>query len=776
MKPPQRGGGPEPQLLTHREPDYDEDVNDDPDLYDEADDSAPLTPDDRAWRRKKVWKRVRRGGYVLTALMIIGPIVAFFVSYQMVEVPNAQTVSASQQQVVTLKYGDNQMLSQIVPADGTRTFVKYDQIPETVKHAVFAAEDADFMTNPGFDLGGVLRAGWNQVGGGAGGGSTITQQYIKKATGDDEASGLGGYTRKFTEVVKAYKMNNTYSKPQILEAYLNTIYFGRSANGIVAAAKAYYGKELKDLTPSEAALLGGMIQSPGRYKDEEYKHRRWDFVMNQMVQKGWVSAAERASAQYPAQIPVEQARPSAIEGPGAHIQAYVLDEIFEETGLDVSDLKRKGYTIVTTIDKKAQDAAQAAITKVMTGQDPNIHPGMVVVNPTNGEIMAYYGGENGTGTDWAMAKQEPGSSFKPFDLVALLEQGKGLGETYDGTSGRQFVPGGPKIRNSGGDSSCGKECTVALAMKKSVNTVFYDIALNTVGVKAVANAAHQAGVQSQLGGPDGNQLDANISIGGGNTQVTTVDMASAYATFAANGIYRKPHMVKQILTPEGKVFWEADRSMTTGQPAFDKTDSANNAKIARNVTESLLPIPKSSNIPCADGRKCAGKTGTHQYGETEDNAKAWMVGYTPSVSAAVSMGAEVDGKQMPLKNNKGKIVYGSGLPGQIWQEFMNSFLKGTEKQNFPTFIPIGKKVDENDGDDDKKKNDKGSSSTQQTQNSQTDNPGPGGGHHNDPSTDQSTPGNGGPSGPGNGTDPPETGDPGDGIVLPGLGGGGRGHR
>ncbi|MCA1655842.1 MAG: transglycosylase domain-containing protein, partial [Pseudonocardiaceae bacterium] len=317
LLPPVPGGtGREPQLLTHREPDYDEDPRDDPDLdgdhYDEAADGL-LTDEDRKKRRKKIWRRIRRTMYVATVLMIIGPIVAFFVAYQIVEVPNAEAVANEQGQVVRLTYSNGQPMSTIVPSGGNRTMVEYDEIPETVLNAVYAAEDADFKTNPGFDISGVLRAGWNQVTGGTGGGSTITQQYIKIATKNDEQS----YTRKALEVVKAYKMNNTYTKPQIITAYLNTIYFGRSAYGIVAAAKAYYGKELDQLTPSEAALLAGMIQSPGRDRDSEYMQSRWDFVMDQMVDKNWLSSADREAAAFPTLIPHDEARPQAITGPGA---------------------------------------------------------------------------------------------------------------------------------------------------------------------------------------------------------------------------------------------------------------------------------------------------------------------------------------------------------------------------------------------------------------------------------------------------------------------------
>ncbi|HEX6359707.1 transglycosylase domain-containing protein [Actinophytocola sp.] len=692
MRPTNRGGGPEPQLLTHRELDYDEDLNDDPDLYDDED--YPLSDGDRRSRKKKIWRRVRRTMYVLTALGIIGPIIAFFVAYQMVEVPTPQQVAAKQEQVVTLLYGNDQQMSQIVPEDGTRQFVKYDDIPDTVKHAVFAAEDAEFMTNPGFDISGVMRAGWDQVSGGKGGGSTITQQYIKKATGDDEVS----YSRKALEVVKAYKMNNTYSKEAILEAYLNTIYFGRSANGIAAAAKAYYGKNLDQLSPSEAALLAGMIQTPGKYKDEAYMQRRWKFVMDQMVDKGWLSAADRKAAVFPAasMIPVENARPKAIEGSRAHIQNAVLKEVEKEAGLSVDELRKNGYIIKTTIDPAAQDMAEAAVTEVLTGQPDNLRSALVAVNPANGEVVAYYGGAEGNGLDWAGTPQEPGSSFKPFDLVALLQTGRGLAETYDGSNNRVF--NGQTVRNAGGDS-CGEKCTVALAMKKSINTVFYDMAVNDVGTRAVANAAAEAGIQTNLMA-NGDVPDGNIAIGGGKTQVSTLEMASAYSTFAANGIYHKPHLVKQILTPDGKLFWEPGQAATEGKAAFDPNNSQNNQKIARNVTEALMPIPEFSKIPLAGKRPVAGKTGTHQYGETKDNAKAWMVGYTPQISTAVSLAATdpTGTQQMPVRDKEGNPVSGAKIPGKIWQTFMNNYLKDLPKTPFIKFSPIGKALEDEDGE------------------------------------------------------------------------------
>jgi membrane peptidoglycan carboxypeptidase len=244
------------------------------------------------------------------------------------------------------------------------------------------------------------------------------------------------------------------------------------------------------------------------------------------------------------------------------------------------------------------------------------------------------------------------------------------------------------VRNSDG-ASCGPKCTVAEAMKRSINTVFYDVAVNTVGTNNVVAAARQAGIVSDLNGkkPDDKAPDGNIAIGGGDTRVSTLEMASAYATFAADGVYRAPHLVSQVLYPDGGVRWTAPED---DRPAFDPSDSEHNHQIARNVTESLKPVIEYSHMECPDEHPCAGKTGTHQLGTTEDNAKAWMVGYTPEISTAVSMGAETDkGKQLPLRNSEDRIVYGSGLPGQIWQEFMDRYLTNKPAEEFGLFEPIG---------------------------------------------------------------------------------------
>jgi membrane peptidoglycan carboxypeptidase len=703
--PPVPGGGRrEPDLLTHREADYDDGAA--------TGDVPPLSEADKKLRRKKIWRRIRRVMYVFIALMIIGPVLAFLIAYQLVDVPSPNDVQINSSRDVNIKFADGSQIAKIVPQDGNRTMVQYGDIPPHVLNAVFAAEDDTFMTNSGFDLTGVLRAGWNNLTGGSGGGSTISQQYIKKATGNEEKT----LTRKALEVVKAYKMNRTYSKEDIITAYLNTVYFGRKAYGIAAAAKAYFGKDLKALNQSEGALLAGMIQAPSRFKDDAYMQKRWTYVMDRLAALGWMPQADRKAAQFPAPIPLDQTKSNGVTGFASQIKTMVYAELQRDWGVSEDDIEQAGYTIVTTIDPKAQDLAVQAVNDVMKGQPENLRPALVAVDPKSGQVKAYYGGADWN--DFAKAKQQPGSSFKPFDLVAMLEmpnaeQGKGLQETYDSTP---RAINGVKIGNAS-KTSCGKECPVAQAMKESLNTVFFDMVANTTGPGNVAKAAKQAGIGADLTAAG---KDSNISIGGGNTLVSTLDMASAYATFAANGTYRAPHLVAKVLNPEGEQVWAPQ---STEKQAFD-SDAGKNAKIARNVTESLLPIPSYSHIPCADGRLCAGKTGTHEFNKEGDNEKAWMVGYTPQLSTAVSMTAEPRG---PIRNAANKPIFGSGLPGQIWQKFMDSYHKMYKlpKEDFGRFVAIGKGFQQNDGD--------GNGDQSSTQNQ------PGRGNGNQPTTTTTDP-------------------------------------
>ncbi|GAA3534309.1 transglycosylase domain-containing protein [Amycolatopsis ultiminotia] len=656
---------------------------------------GPLTPKQRKKRR---WKIVRRVLYALVGLFVVVPAIAFVITYFTVSVPTPQDIKALQSQPITFYYANNQVMGRSVPEGGDRELLQPNQVPEVVKHAVYAAEDATFETNSGFNVMAIVRSAYNQVSGGSGGGSTISQQYIKQATKNDDPT----LTRKWSELVKSFKLNNETSKSDIITGYLNIVYFGRGANGIAAAAKAYYGKDVSQLNASEAALLAGLIQGPGRSEDHTYSEKRWNYVMDQMVANHWLTPADRKSAQFPTLVPKGSQSKKDAGTLDYFIQQRILDEL-EAKGYDEDKLYNTGAKIHTTIDPEAQKQAVQAVQDNMKGQtDDNIRGALVAVDPRNGGVLAYYGGpttvkddkgNDQLATDWANTPQNPGSSMKAYDLTAFLKMGKGLGETYDGSNNRML--GGRVVRNAGDSSSCSKQCTVKKAMELSVNTVFYDMVLNDVKPARVADAAKEAGVQAA---PDGRAKlgtsDANISLGGGATAVTPEDMAAGYSSFASGGVRRDQHFVSKLTNSQDEVVF--DLTTNAGKPAFD-SDADKSKQIAGNVTEALKPVISHSKLKCPSGHDCAGKTGTQQYSPQDNdpksyddrNAQTWMVGYTPSVSVAAWIGG--DGNK-PLHDKKGQPIYGATIAGPTWQDFIDAYLKGKPSEKFDKVDPIGKEA------------------------------------------------------------------------------------
>ncbi|WP_238412634.1 transglycosylase domain-containing protein [Saccharothrix deserti] len=676
----------EPELLTHREDELEVEP-----FYDDEYDEELTEEEARVVRRKKVWRRVRRGTYMALGLMLLAPVVAFAVAYQVVEVPNPEQVASEQNKTITILYSDGSPMTTIAPEGANRTLVTYEEIPDTVKKAVFAAEDPTFETNPGFDMSAIARAVYYQLTDRQSGGSGLTQQYVKQATEQDD----GTLTRKFNEMVTAYKMSEQQKKPDILTAYLNTIYFGRSAYGIKTAAKEYFDvDDLQKLTQSQAALLAGMIQSPSNSEKPAYRKERWNYVMDQLLRHQWIDEAYRNSEPEP--VPVEVTDDSGLSGPRLHIKDQVLQEMarFEWPQQKAQQL---GVTVHTTIDPPMQQAAEDSVNEVLKGQTEGLKSSLTAIDPQTGAVKAYYAGEDGTGLDYALGTlQEPGSSFKPFDLVAALKKGKGLNSTYDGRSPKEFKLGGNEplvIRNaSDRNNTCGEKCPVKRAMELSLNTVFYEMVIE-IGTQPVADAAFEAGIpksvptgegeQKLLVNENGGAPNVGIAIGDGQAQVRPFDMASAYATFAARGVYHEPFFVSKIVDSEGKpVYQHIDKS----KPAFDP-DPTKSQDIADNVTEALKGVVKEAKIQCA-GRECAAKTGTHELpGSVNQNSKAWTVGYTPSLSASVWMGR--DRGDEALVDNKGNPIFGGGLPGQIWKKFMDRALNGTAAEPFPKIKLLG---------------------------------------------------------------------------------------
>jgi membrane peptidoglycan carboxypeptidase len=641
---------------------------------------------DWTWLHRINWTWVRRGLYVAAAVLLLLPIVTFAMAYFIVDIPKPGDIRSNQ--VSTILASDGSELAKIVPPEGNREDVSINEVPVHVRQAVIAAEDRHFYSNPGFSFTGFARAVKNNIfGGDTQGGSTITQQYVKNALVGSQRAGVGGLIRKAKELVIATKMSGEWSKDDVLQAYLNIIYFGRGAYGISAASKAYFGKPVDQLTVADGALLAALIQRPSTLDpavDLPGAEDRWNWVLDGMVGIGALSPKDRAAQAFPPTVPPDQARAqNQTTGPNGLIERQVTRELLDLFNIDEQTLNTQGLQVTTTIDPPAQKAAEDAVSKYMEGQAPDMRTAVVSIDPHNGAVKAYYGGNDAHGFDFAQAGLQTGSSFKVFALIAALEQGIGLGYQVDSSS---LTVNGIKITNVEGES-CGT-CNIAEALKRSLNTSYYRLMLKLKnGSDDVADAAHQAGIATSFPGvahtlsEDGRGGPPSNGIVLGQYQTRVIDMASAYATLAASGVYHQPHFVQKVVNSEGRVLFDATSSDNSADQRIPKD-------VADNVTSAMEPIAAySRGHALAGGRPSAAKTGTTQLGDTDADKDAWMVGYTPSLSTAVWVGIVTGDK--PLVNKWGSPIYGSGLPSDIWKATMDGALKGTTTESFPQPAEIG---------------------------------------------------------------------------------------
>ncbi|QIS13551.1 penicillin-binding protein [Nocardia arthritidis] len=638
-------------------------------------DTPPAGPP--AARKRSRWRIVRRVLYLLLALIVIVPSGTFLIVYAAVSVPRPGDLRLNQVAVIYAADGAS-VLSKIVPPEGNRTDVTIDQIPPQVRDAVISAEDRDFRTDSGFSIPGLARAFRDNLFDreNTGESSTITQQYVRNALVGNERS----LSRKVRELAIAAKMTEQWSKDDILTAYLNTIYFGRGAYGIAAAAKAYFGKPVQELSTEQGALLAAVIQRPSGLDpatNPDGATKRWGYVLDEMVTDGSLSAADRPKMRFPQVIPAPRAKADASDPEGL-IESQVLKEL-SAAGIGEDQLNTGGLRITTTIDPKAQQAAVDAVAKSMRGRSERLRTAVVSVDPHTGAVRAYYGGADGHGYDFANAPQQPGSSFRIFGLAENLELGKPLSMMYDSSP---LTVNGIKIDNIEGEQ-CGT-CTIAEALKRSLNTSFYRMELDMQdGPRKIADMAHKLGIPETVPGvgksltePDGSGPNNGIVLG--QYAVRPFDMASAYATFAASGRYHAPHFVQKVVDADGQVLLDRGAE-EVGERRVD-------AAVADNVTDAMKPIAAwAGRHDLADGRVSAAITGTTHLGDAGETKDAWMIGYTPSLSTAVWVGND---QNAALRDANGDMINGSGLPADIWKATMDGALQGTPNETFPTPPPI----------------------------------------------------------------------------------------
>ncbi|PCG84280.1 penicillin-binding protein [Streptomyces sp. WZ.A104] len=658
----------------------------------------PKRPRRTGWRRVLPTWRMILGTALGLALLLGGGLIA---GYHLVDIPAANAAATAQSNVYL--YNDGSVI--VRHGDVNREKVNLSQVPLTVQRAVLAAEDRDFHSQPAVDVRALLRAGWNTVTGkGKQGGSTITQQYVKNYYLGQERT----VVRKAKELFIAVKLNREESKDQILEGYLNTSYFGRNAYGIQAAAQAYYGKNVEDLTTAEGAYLATLLNAPSAYDvvahpdNEPAVLRRWNYVLDGMVKEHWLDAAERATTRFPA--PGEAKPPTGLSGQRGYIVQAVEDYLSRRGILDEETLATGGYRITTTLDKAKQDAFVRAVdTNVMAKTshereiDRNIRVGGASIVPETGAVVALYGGidytkqyvSNATRRDYQV-----GSIFKPFVLTSALVNGSTTGDgrpitpntVYDGSNRRPVTgpQGATDYAPANEDDVDYGSITVRTATDKSVNSVYAQMAQD-VGPGRVRDTAVALGIPAKT--PD---LTASPSIALGTANASVLDMAQAYATLADHG-RRGPYVLVDKVTKGGA---EIELPERTTEQAVSREAADTTTAVLRSVVEG-----GTGTAAQAVGRPAVGKTGT-----AEEDRAAWFAGYTPDLATVVAvMGQNPDtGAQTPLYGALGlSRVNGGGVPAETWAAYTEAALRSSPAREFDLeTAPGSDEVDEPDLDED----------------------------------------------------------------------------
>jgi penicillin-binding protein 1A len=526
--------------------------------------------------------------------------------------------------------------------------VRLGDLPPYLPKAFVAIEDRRFYSHFGVDPVGILRAVVRDIGGGGSvqGGSTLTQQLAKNLFLTQERT-MG---RKFQEAILALWLERKYSKDQILELYLNRVYFGSGAYGVEAAARKYFGHDAKDVTLSEAALLAGLMKSPTKLAPNHNlkgANERAAQVITAMVDQGYVTQAmAKVALGNPAQVYIPRGAGSV-----NYAADYVMDALDDTVGAIDQDI-----VVTTTIDPRLQTSAERALTGELDAKSVKygVDQGALVALDPDGGVKALVGGRNYAESQFnraISAKRQPGSSFKPFVYLAALEKGARPDDIRED---------GPITIHGWSPENYSHEyfgnVTLTQALALSLNTVAVRLG-QEVGPKAVVKVAHRLGILSDL--------QATPAIALGASEVAPIEMVSAYAAFANGGIGVKPYVILSVRTANGRSLYRR-HPYNYGRVIEPQYVAMMNAMMQQTL---LIGTAKKADLP---GWQAAGKTGTSQ-----DFRDAWFVGYTSHLVAGVWLGND-DGS--PTKK-----VSGGNLPVEIWSRFMKEAHAGVP----PTGLPLG---------------------------------------------------------------------------------------
>ena len=639
-----------------------------------------MSEDGQQARARRPWRgrggRLRRlGARLLAAGLVVVLVAAAGVAYLWASTDVPEPADVVTAQTSLLLYADGSELGRIGAVD--RLDVDLDQVPEHTREAVLAAEDRGFWTQPGISPRGIARAAWSNVRGGEvlQGGSTITQQYAKNAYLTSERT----FSRKMRELVLAVKIDRSRGKEQVLEDYLNTVYFGRGAYGVETAAQAWFGVGAADLDVGQSAVLASLVRAPSRYDpfgSPEAARGRFDYVLRGMVDEGWLTETERAAVDFPEVLP--RADGDRLGGTTGYLMQQARVEL-EALGFDERRLTRSGYRVELSLDPRLQRLAEQTVTEVVgdglvvEGDDgpQEVAVPLVAVEAATGRVLASVGGTDYVGRqlDAAAAEAPLGSAFKPVVLAAALDAGVGLGSVYDASSPRTF-DGGYTVENYDGASPGRVDLRTATA--RSLNTAYVDLALD-VGLEQVRRTGLALGLPADAYPP---QAGASVALGVAEASAT--DLAGIYAGLAGQGLHADPHLVDRVLRADGTVVYTAPEPVRV----LDED-------VVADVTSALQGVVTdgtASGARLAGGRPAAGKTGTSQ-----DNVSAWFAGYTPQLATATGLFSL--GDRVPLRGVAGvggQGVTGGSVPAELWKTFMDRALEGQEVLPFPPAAGVGR--------------------------------------------------------------------------------------
>ncbi len=531
-----------------------------------------------------------------------------------------------------------------------RTMVPLNDMPEHLKHALIASEDKDFYNHGGFSILSIFRAAFTRVGGG----STITQQLAKNMILSDQRS----YIRKYQELFVAIAIEQQYTKDQILEMYLNSVFFGENAFGIEEAAQLYFNKKPQDLTLAESALLIGLLPAPNAYSpisgNKEYAFERQEIVLGRMVKNGFITEDEKAVA---IKEELKFAKSANTQSVAPHFVEMVLKQLEDSYGYE--QVMRSGYQVKTTLDLDLQKNLNQQVRDQLPyiASQGGSNASAVAIDPKTGEIRALVGSVDYTNKDWGMVNmattaRQPGSTFKTIYYAAALANGTVTPATV--LQDKPINLNGWQPQNA--DRRFRGPVTLRNAISQSLNIPSIEV-MQEYGVDRSIQAAKSFGITTLS---DAEKHGLSLAIG--SAEVPLVEMTNAYAALANEGQNYSTSIVSEIKDKFGASIYKASKQ------AKRAINQAGAFLISNILSDNSARAPVFGSSLTVTGHTAAVKTGT-----TDDNKDAWTIGYTPSLAVGVWVGNN---------NNSAMLNGGSGMAGPIWRSFMQYALQGKQNESF----------------------------------------------------------------------------------------------